>query len=154
MSFSCSSIRWYKYNRRDPQKKLRERLSKTVDVLTNEQVLKLYQLLSKARPFTDEFSEFEQTKDDHFRLNCENLDLSYTDLFRNFLLSRRLFDEFFLKENKEIFFGFLKSGKTEDAINLYFDIARKIANEKWLPEKFAITQAIDILMKFYLTELR
>jgi len=135
------------------QEKLRERLSRIVDVLTDEQVLKLYQLLNKVKPFSDDFSNFEQTKDDHFRLNCEDLDLSYTDLFKNFLLSRQMFDEYFSQKDKEEFDRLLKSGKAQDASDLYFNIAKKIAGEKWLPESFAINQAVDILMKFYLPEL-
>jgi len=136
------------------QNKLRERLSKIVDALTNEQVLKLYQLLNEVPIFKDDFSTFEQTKDDHFRLDCEDLDLSYTDLYKNFLLSKWMFDDYFFKKDKEKFFSLLQSGKTQDALDLYLGIARKIAREKWLPEKFALNQAIDILLKFYLTELK
>lgn len=135
------------------QEKLKERLSKVVDELTNDQVLKLYQLLNKVRPFGDDFSTFEQTRDDHFRLNCENLDLSYTDLFRNFLLSRQMFDEFFLKEERKEFFDLLRAGKAEEAYDLYTGIAKRIAQEKWLTENFAVNQAINILMKYYLAEL-
>jgi hypothetical protein len=86
------------------RERLKERLSKTIDELTNEQVIKLYQLLNKMRPFGEEFSTFEQTKDEHFRLNFENFDLSYSDLFKNLLLSRQMFDEFFCNEKREFFF--------------------------------------------------
>jgi hypothetical protein len=134
--------------------RLRERLSKIIDDLTSDQVLKLYQLLNKIRLFDDDFSFFEQTKDDHFRLNCEDLDLSYSDLFKNFLLSRQMFDEFFSKENRENFSSLLKNGRTQEALDIYIEIAKRIAREKWLPEQFAINQAIDILMKFYLNELK
>lgn len=133
--------------------RLRERLSKIVDALTNDQVLKLYQLLNTVRPLGDDFATFEQTKDDHFRLNCENLDLSYTDLFKNFLLSRQMFDSFFPEKDKERFSLLLRSGNIQDAFDLYIDIAKKIATDKWLPENFAINQSIDILQKFYLGEL-
>jgi hypothetical protein len=136
------------------REKLRGRLSKIVDELTNEQVIKLYQLLNKMRPIGDDFSDFEQTKDDHFRLNCENLDLSYSDLFRNFLLSRQMFDEFFSKKYRDQFFNLLKDGKTQEALDIYLEISKTIAREKWLSEKFAINQAIDILMKFYLVEFK
>jgi hypothetical protein len=133
--------------------RLKERLSKVIDDLTNEQVLKLYQLLNRIRPFSDDFSAFEQTRDDHFRLNCETLDLSYSDLFKNFLLSRQLFDEFFLKKERERFILLIKNDKIEDAYNMYIEIAKRVAKEKWLTEEFAINQAIDILTKFYLDEL-
>jgi hypothetical protein len=137
------------------RERLKERLSKVIDNLTNEQVIKLYQLLSKQNPFSDdEFSTFELTRDDHFRLNCENLDLSYSDLFKNFLLSRQMFEEFFDKENKERFYGLLKQDKTQEALDVYLDVTKRIAQEKWLSERFAINQAIDILMKFYLNELK
>ena len=135
------------------QQRLKERLSRIVDVLTNEQVLKMYQLLNEVRIFEDEFSAFEQTKDDHFRLNCEDLDLSYTELFKNFLLSKWMFDEYFLNEGRDKFYNLFKNGKTEEALDLYISTARLIAKKKWLPEKFAINQAIDILMNFYLNEL-
>ena len=131
------------------QKRLRERLSKTIDELTNDQVLKLYQLLNKVRPISDndEFSTFEQTRDDHFRLNCEYLDLSYTDLFKNLLLSRQMISEFFTKEDIEKFHKYLNDNPQE-AINMYINIARDISREKWLPENFAINQSIDILRKY------
>jgi hypothetical protein len=136
------------------QEKLKERLSKVIDVLTNEQVLKLYQLLNKDRQPEDEFSKFEQTRDDHFRLNCENLDLSYTDLFKNFLLSRQMFEEFFQKKDREDFSRLLWEGQTQEAFDLYINVAKRISREKWLPENFAINQAVDILKKFYLSGLR
>jgi len=135
------------------RKKLQERLSKTIDELTNEQVLRLYQFLNKTEPDDDEFSTFEQTRDDHFRLNCENLDLSYADLFRNFLLSRQMFDEYFPKEERERFFNLLRHGSDQTAFTQYFDLAKRIAQEKWLPENFTRNQAIYILRKFYLKEL-
>jgi hypothetical protein len=136
------------------RQKLQERLSKAIDELTNDQVIKLYQLLNKIRLFGDEFSTFEQTRDDHFRLNCENMDLSYSDLFKNFLLSRQMFDEFFSKEDRAKFFSLLKLDKTQEAYDMYIEIAKSIAREKWLTEKFAINQSIDILMKFYLNEIK
>jgi hypothetical protein len=136
------------------RERLKERLSKIIDDLTNDQVIKLYQLLNKQRPYSDEFSTFELTRDDHFRLNCENLDLSYSDLFKNFLLSRQMFDEFFNKEDREKFFSLIKNDKMQEALDLYLKIAKNIAHEKWLPEEFAKNQAIDILMKFYINELK
>jgi len=135
------------------QERLKDRLSKTIDELTNEQVVKFYQLLNKVRPFSDDFTTFEQTRDDHFRLNCESLDLSYTDLFKNFLLSRQMFDEFFLKEDKELFYNLLREGNNEEAYNLYIGVSKRIAQEKWLTENFAANQAINILVKHYLDEL-
>jgi hypothetical protein len=136
------------------QENLRKRLSKIVDELTNDQVLKLYQLLNKVRQTNDEFSTFEQTRDDHFRLNYENLDLSYTDLFRNFLLSRQMLKEFFLKGEIEDFSNLLHRGDTQEAIDLYTNKVKLIAQEKWLPENFAINQSIEILMKYGLTTLK
>jgi acyl carrier protein phosphodiesterase len=135
------------------QEILKNRLSKIVDVLTNEQTLKLYRLLNKVRQFSDEFASFEQTRDDHFRLYCEDLELSYTDLFRNFLLSRQLFDEYFINHDKEVFYNLLRGGQTQDALDLYFNIASTIAEEKWLSKEFADSQAINILMKFYINEI-
>ena len=64
-----------------------------------------------------------------------------------------MFDEYFSQKDKEEFIKLLKNEENEAAINLYFNIAKIIAMEKWLPENFAINQAIDILMKFYLSEL-
>jgi len=132
------------------QERLKERLAKVIDELTNDQVLKLYQLLNKVRPLneTDNFSTFEQTRDDHFRLNCENLDLSYTDLFKNLLLSRQMIREFFGKEEISRFYEFLQNDNAQEAINMYIDIVKNIAKEKWLPENFSINQSIDILIKY------
>jgi hypothetical protein len=135
------------------QERLKERLSKIIDELTNDQVVKLYQLLNKVRPLSDDFSTFEQTRDDHFRLNCENLDLSYTDLFKSFLLSHQMFEEYFPKEDKKNFFDLLREEDVQDAFNLYTNVAKRIAEDKWLTENFAVNQAIDILMKYYLAEL-
>jgi hypothetical protein len=116
--------------------------------------LKLYHLLNKASLPDDEFSTFEQTRDDHFRLNCEKLELSYTDIFRNFLLSRQLFDEYFCKGDRDQFLNLLSCEKTEEAFDLYINIAKTIAKEKWLPKNFAMNQAVDIFIKFYLAELK
>jgi hypothetical protein len=132
------------------QEILKSRLSKIVDVLTDEQTLKLYQLLNKVKQLSDEFASFEQTRDDHFSLNCEDSELSYTDLFRNFLLSRQLFDEYFSTTEKENFYNLLQSGQTQNALDLYLNIARSIAEEKWLSKEFAENQAINILIKFYI----
>jgi len=130
--------------------RLKERLAKVVDELTNDQALKLYKLLNEVRPLneTDDFATFEQTRDDHFRLNCENLDLSYTDLFKNLLLSRQMIREFFEDDDVRIFNDYLQKGNAQEAINMYFDIVRKIAKEKWLPDNFAINQSIAILRKY------
>jgi hypothetical protein len=136
------------------RERLKIRLSKIVDDLTNDHVIKLYQLLNEIRPLSDEFSDFELTRDDHFRLNCENLDLSYSDLFKNFLFSRQMFDEFFDKGKRKRFFTLLENDKIKEALDVFFEIAKTIAKEKWLPERFAENQAIDILMKFYLNELK
>jgi hypothetical protein len=132
------------------QEILKSRLSKIVDVLTNEQTLKLYQLLNRVKQLSDDFASFEQTRDDHFRLNCEDLELSYSDLFRNFLLSRQLFDEYFSNNEKENFYNLLQGGQTQNALDLYLNIARNIAEEKWLSKEFAENQAINILIKFYI----
>jgi hypothetical protein len=64
-------------------------------------------LLNKTKLLSDGFSAFELTRDDHFRLNCEDLDLSCSDLFKNFLLSHQMFEEFFSKKDKEQFFSLL-----------------------------------------------
>lgn len=125
--------------------RLDERLSKITDILTDEQVLAMYQLLNQINPASDDFSDFEQMKDEHFRLNYENLDLSYTDMFKNFLLSRSLFDDFFLKTDRDAFTAFFKNGQYQEAIDLYVSIADGIAKEKWLPKHFARKQALDIL---------
>jgi hypothetical protein len=61
---------------------------------------------------------------------------------------------FFATKSANFFFDLLKSGNTGDAINTYLRIAEKIAKEKWLTKQFAVNQAIDILMKFYLVELK
>jgi hypothetical protein len=65
-----------------------------------------------------------------------------------------MFDEYFSQQDKKKFIGLLQSENAQDALDFYFGIAKGIASEKWLPENFAKNQAIDILMKYYLTELR
>jgi len=135
------------------QEMLKKRLSKIVDVLTNEQAFKLYQLVNQYKRIGKNITSLEETRDDHFRLSCEDLELSYTDLFKNFLLSRKLFDEYFNNNDRELFFTLLRNGQTQDALNLYIGIAKRIAEEKWLAEEFAVNQAIDILLKFYINEI-
>jgi len=135
------------------QEILKNRLSKIVDVLTNEQAFKLYQLVNKYKQIGKNIASLEETKDDHFRLYCEDLELSYTDLFKNFLLSRELFDEYFNNNDRQSFFILLRSGRTQEALDLYISIATRIAEEKWLAEEFAVNQAIDILMDFYINEI-
>jgi len=126
------------------QIQLRERLSKKIDLLTNEDAQKILAFLQAKKQVTD-FSVFEQIKDTHFRLTYEDLELSYADLFSHFLLSRQLIGEYFLKEDRKNFTNLVREGKTQDAYNLYIDIIKKIAEEKWLPENFAILHGENIL---------
>lgn len=135
------------------QEMLKRRLSKIVDVLTNEQAFKLYQLVNQYKKIGKNIDSSDETKDDHFRLYCEDLELSYTDLFKNFLLSRQMFDEYFNNDDKASFFNLLRNGQTQEAFNLYIGIAKRIAEEKWLAEEFTVNQAFDILMKFYINEI-
>ena len=136
------------------KKNLKKRLSKIIDELTNDNVSELFRLLNNANLFNEEeFSIFEQTRDSHFRLNYENLDLSYTELFRNFMLSRQMFDDFFSRADRDNFSNLLKSGNVQEAFDLYINIAKRIAQEKWLPEKFALSQAVYILINYYLNNI-
>ena len=133
--------------------RLKKRLSKVVDELTDDDVLKLFQFLDTQGPFENGFSEFEHTRDSHFRLGYEDLDLSYEELFKNFMMSRQMFDEYFSEEEKKEFVELFHGKGVSSAMSLYLNIAKQIAVEKWFPEKFAINRAIDILTKSYFKEL-
>ncbi|MDR2543126.1 MAG: hypothetical protein LBC80_06735 [Treponema sp.] len=131
---------------------LYKRLSEKIDNLNNKQILELQQFLDKLKPI-DDFTNSKYTDDNHFRLGKEDTLLNYSDLYRNFLLSRQLFDEYFNKHDKDKFSSLWQKEEYGEAIGLYKNIAKQIAQEEWLTENFAINQAFSILKEYYVYEL-
>jgi hypothetical protein len=132
--------------------RLKERLFKNIDSMSNEKVLELYQFLDKIRPQED-FAFQEQTRDEHFRLGIEQISMEYADLFKNLLLPRKMFDEYFSKEDREKVRELFHAEKHKEIFGLLNDLAKNIAREEWLPENFAVNQVIYIFSNFYINKL-
>jgi len=127
---------------------LNKRLQEKIDILNNKDVLELYKFFNNIK-LTDDFDDSEYTEDQHFRLGKEDTILNYSDLYRNFLLSHQLFDEYFNQNDKDNFRDLWKRQEYGEAIDLYKNIAKNIAKEEWITENFAIHQAFRILNDYY-----
>jgi len=74
-------------------------------------------------------------------MGLEKIDISYTDLYLNLLFSKGAFEEFFDIDNQKIFYQLWKGDKRQEAIDLYYRLAKEAAIAKWVPEQFALDQA-------------
>jgi hypothetical protein len=73
-------------------------------------------------------------------MGIEKIDISYTDLYLNLLFSKGAFEEFFDIDNQKKFYQLWKGNKRQEAIDLYYSLAKKAAEAKWVPEQFALDQ--------------
>jgi len=127
---------------------LTERLSKKISFLNNTETLELYKIFNEISQ-VDNFTNSKHTNDEHFRLVKDDTPLNYTDIYRNLMLSRQLFDQYFSEQDKEEFNSLWKKGKFNEASIFYKSIAKRVAQEEWITEEFAIYQAFKILMEYY-----
>lgn len=111
----------------------------------------LYRMLDESEKDidTDEtINTFQHSQHAHFFLGIEEIEISYTDLFLNLLFSRGAFEEFFDLEKQKEFFNLWRSNHRSDALSLYNATIQEAAKEKWVPEKFAKTQALEWLKDY------
>jgi len=127
---------------------LKKRLHEKIDFLNNKDVFELYKFFNNIK-LTDNFVDSKYTEDKHFRLGKDDTILIYSDLYRNLLLSHQLFDEYFNQNDKDNFSDLWKRQEYAEAIDLYKNIAKNIAQEEWITENIAIHQAFSILKDYY-----
>jgi hypothetical protein len=78
--------------------------------------------------------------------------LSYADLFRNFLLSRKMFDGYFSIENQKTVHDLFLKGNNREAYDFYINLTNDLPEREWLPKNFVVNQALYILQNFYFKE--
>jgi hypothetical protein len=123
-------------------------LSKKIDLLSTKTSLELYNLFNGITP-VDDLTNSKNANDEHFRLRKDDTPLNYTELYKNLMLPFQLFDEYFSEQDKERFSKLWREQKYGEADDLYKDIAKRVAREEWITEKFAIHQAYNFLNKYY-----
>jgi len=134
------------------RRKILERLNKTsLDETNNEKTFELYKVLNESK-LIDEFYSYEQVNDSHFRIGKDSISLDYSELFRNFLFSRKMFEKYFNSEKRKQFFILLKESKTDKANKLFNNILDDIVKNEILPKNFVFKQVSDMVMKFYANE--
>ncbi|MDR2543127.1 MAG: hypothetical protein LBC80_06740 [Treponema sp.] len=117
----------------------------------NKKTLNLLEFLNKSESFVD-FYSYKQVNDSHFRTGIENMPIDYSELFKNFLFPRQIFDEYFILEKRKMFFNLLREHEQEKAFKIFSDISDIITEKEFLSKSFVYDQAIDIIMKFYSNE--
>jgi len=134
------------------RRKLLERLYKTSsDETNNEKTFELFKVLNESN-LIDELPSYEQANDSHFRIGKDDLPLDYSELFRNFLFSRKMFDNYFNSEKRKHFFILLKESKTDEANYIFNNILDDIVKNEILPKNFVFKQVSDMFLKFYANE--
>jgi len=137
---------------KNSRRKLFERLSKSLsDGTKNEKIFELNKILNSSKLVND-FYNYEQVNDNHFRIGIENIPLDYSELFKNFLFSRKMLDQYFNSEKRKIFFNLLKKSRNDKANKLLNNIMDKIVKNEFLPKEFVFKQVSDIIMEFYANE--
>jgi hypothetical protein len=131
---------------------LNERLSKKIDSLNNKEIFELYKTFDEISQ-SDNFTNSKHTRDKHFRLGIDDTPLNYTDIYRNLMLSHQLFDDYFSEQDKEKFSSLWREKKYGKALEFYENVAKRVAQEEWITEKFAIRQASYILREYYADRL-
>jgi hypothetical protein len=130
-------------------KHMENRLSDTLKEIFNPEISELHKLLSgKEFDVKNELATFGHEQHTHFYSGLEKMGISYTELFANLLFSKGTFEEFFDMENQKKFYRLWLSGKRSEALDLYNELAKKAAKEKWVPEQFALNQASRWLKEY------
>jgi hypothetical protein len=129
---------------------LEQRLDSAIDEIFNPEVTVLYHLLKDKKPQESEtLDTFKHIQHAHFQLGLEKIELSYTDLYLNLLFSRGAFEEFFELDKQKQFYHLWRDNERQQALDLYHDLVKQAAREKWIPEQFASDQA-DEWIKGYI----
>lgn len=120
---------------------LAKRMEDKIDSLNKDSLNRFIKALSqekKAENFSVEFG------DKHFRLNDENMDLDYSDLFNHFMLSKELFEVYFTLEHQQTFSKMLENKKASGkAVEFYGTFIEKAEKDKNIPHEMAFNQAIS-----------
>lgn len=125
-----------------------KRLSKKIDELNTDTINRFYIELSKSEENAIRTAEFD---DDHFRLGLEGKTVDYDILFKHFLLSKELFEEYFTVEKQKEFHVLINSPEEElrhKALLLFINEVDKVSKEKSILREFAFKQALSWVKKY------
>ncbi len=119
-------------------KSLQNRLQKKIHFTTEVKLGKLLQELDANLTNTVFKSQDPDYvfPDEHFRLGYEDFPVSYPVIYRQFLLSRDLFEEYFTKTMQKQFNELINRGENVKAITLFSPIISKLIEEKALTPNF------------------
>lgn len=118
---------------------LHNRMKKKFHALTDNDVENIFKDLKKSLKDI-KATQIETFPDEHFRVGGEDFIDSYSDLYRNLLLSYELFcsNEFFNIDKKLDFFKLIKDNNMDKALNLILKIVHDLEDKKALDFEFII----------------
>lgn len=125
---------------------LHSKMSKRFHILTSIDISKILKDLKKS-------SDLDTFDDAHFRIEWEDFQASYSELYRNLLLSYELFCEngFFDKATRVTFFQHIKQKNNEEAIQVLFGAMYKITASKNLDWTFVAQRVLTEFLPLIFT---
>lgn len=135
---------------------LQNRIKQKVDELSSESLNRLYSVLSNSPIIAKEEcnsgnESIPELDDSHFRLNCEGSTIDYDILFKNFLISKELFEQYFDKAKQNTFRDLMNSKEKKDnetAYLLWENCLKDISNTKSIPIRFAFEMTIPWIKSY------
>lgn len=129
---------------------LHARMSKRFHVLTSIDVDKILKDLNGKNKSTPK--KLDTFDDPHFRIEWEDFQASYAELYRNLLLSYELFCEkgFFDDVAREKLHQYLRQANSDGAISLLSDVTDAIASRKRLDRDFVFQRVMQIFLPMIL----
>ena len=123
---------------------LLKRLEQKIDTLNSSSLNRLYEELN--RKIDDDNIKSLEFDDSHFRLQYEGSTPDYALLFKHFMFSRELFEEYFKKDEQDLLKKTSGSKNTKEAekiIDNFLDTIERVANEKSVPFRLAVKQVFS-----------
>ena len=126
---------------------LYKKMSKRFHALTSVDIGKILNDLRKGTGCNQ--ADLDTFDDSHFRIEWEDFQASYSELYRNLLLSYELFCEkgFFDQETRTRFYQCIEQKNEKQARELLNQIIEKIAEVKYLDKDFVFKRVADIVRK-------
>lgn len=121
------------------------KMSKRFHILTSIDTEKILRDLKKIHKHNK--SSLDTFDDSHFRIEWEDFRASYSELYRNLLLSFELFceDGFFDETKRNLFHECTKQKDRKKATEVLLEVIHKISNDKNLDEDFV---KLRVFIKF------
>lgn len=130
------------------KKQLSERMDRKIDKLNKPNAELLVQALNLMKPNNEIPFDLPELLDSHFRLDCEDMNINYVELFYNLLFSREMFEEYFDSEKQNEFLGYIKQENIECASQYIIDAIKVVAANKSIAFKFAYTQVLTWITEY------